>query len=172
MRYSGLILNDIAAAPGLCVSFFTQGCPHRCYNCQNPETWDFDGGKEFTVDTLNEILNGLTAQGIKRNLCIMGGEPLCPENAFLTYMVVKQVKDTLPETKIYVWTGYTIEQLVNNSHPKVRDILQMIDVLIDGPYIDEERDITLEMRGSRNQRILDLSENFLYNILLEEEKGV
>jgi anaerobic ribonucleoside-triphosphate reductase activating protein len=109
MQYSGLILNDITAAPGLCVSFFVQGCPHRCPGCHNPETWDFDGGKEFTSGTLDSIINGLTAQGIQRNLCIMGGEPLCTENAFLTFLVIKEVKDKVPEAKIYVWTGYTLE---------------------------------------------------------------
>ena len=170
MRYSGLILNDITAAPGLCVSFFTQGCPHRCFNCQNPETWDFEGGKEFTADVLNEIIDGLTAQGIKRNLCIMGGEPLCQENAFLTYMVIKSVKEQVPDTKIYIWTGYTFEYLLDHApHPKVEEILKLADVLIDGPYIDEQRDITLEMRGSCNQRIIDLSENFLYNIYSNKE---
>ena len=93
MKYAGLNLNDVAAAPGLCVSFFAQGCPHRCFNCQNPETWDFDGGMVFTTETLNTIITGLTAQGIQRNLCIMGGEPLCFENAFLTRLIVKEVKE-------------------------------------------------------------------------------
>lgn len=158
MNYSGLILNDITAAPGLCVSFFTQGCPHRCKGCHNPETWSFEGGLEFTSDTLNEIINGLTAQDIQRNLCIMGGEPLCNENAFLTYLVVKEVKEKVPEAKIYIWSGYTYEELKNKPHPKIREILETIDFLIDGPYIEEERDVTLEMRGSRNQRIIDLSE--------------
>lgn len=157
MQYSGLILNDITAAPGLCVSFFVQGCPHRCPGCHNPETWDFDGGKEFTSGTLDSIINGLTAQGIQRNLCIMGGEPLCTENAFLTFLVIKEVKDKVPEAKIYVWTGYTLEQLNSAAHPRVKDILEMADVLIDGPYIEQERDITLSMRGSRNQRVIDLS---------------
>ncbi len=157
MQYSGLILNDITAAPGLCVSFFVQGCPHRCPGCHNPETWDFEGGKEFTSGTLDSIINGLTAQGIQRNLCIMGGEPLCTENAFLTFLVIKEVKDKVPEAKIYVWTGYTLEQLNSAAHPRVKDILEMADVLIDGPYIEQERDITLPMRGSRNQRVIDLS---------------
>ena len=158
MQYSGLILNDIAAAPGLCVTFFTQGCPHRCKGCHNPETWDFNGGKEFTSDTLNQIITGLTAQGIQRDLCIMGGEPLCDENAFLTYLVIKEVKSKVPEAKVYIWTGYTYEELLHRQHPQVRGALELADVLIDGPYIEAERDITLEMRGSRNQRIIDLSE--------------
>lgn len=109
MKYSGLILNDISAAPGLCVSFFTQGCPHRCKGCHNPETWDFDGGKEFTPDIIDTIIQGLTANGIQRNFCIMGGEPLCDENSFLTYLLVKEVKEKVPDVKIYIWSGYTYE---------------------------------------------------------------
>ena len=158
MNYSGLILNDITAAPGLCVSFFVQGCPHRCKGCHNPETWEFGRGKEFTSDTLNQIITGLTAQGIQRDLCIMGGEPLCDENAFLTYLVIKEVKNKVPEAKVYIWSGYTYEELQHRNHPQVRGALELADVLIDGPYIEEERDITLNMRGSRNQRIIDLSE--------------
>lgn len=160
LKYSGLILNDISAAPGLCVSFFTQGCPHRCPGCHNPETWNFDGGLEFTEETLNEIINGLTAQNIKRDLCIMGGEPLCEENALLTFTVIEQVKYYVPDTKIYIWTGYTIEELLNSKNTFIIESLRRADVLIDGPYIEAERDITLSMRGSRNQRILDLKKYF------------
>lgn len=157
MRYSGLILNDIAAAPGLCVSFFTQGCPHHCPGCHNPETWSFDGGKEFTAETLDKIITGLTAQDIQRSLCIMGGEPLCEENAFLTNVVIREVKHKVPEVKIYIWSGYTYEELQKTSDPHVLSSLALADYLIDGPYIEAERDLTLEMRGSRNQRIIDLS---------------
>ena len=87
----------------------------------------------------------------------MGGEPLCDENAFLTYLVIKEVKSKVPEAKVYIWTGYTYEELMHKNHPHVRGALELADVLIDGPYIEEERDITLEMRGSRNQRIIDLT---------------
>lgn len=156
MRYSGLILNDITAAPGLCVSFFTQGCPHHCPGCHNPGTWAFDGGREFTNNTLHQILEGLTAQGIKRNLCIMGGEPLCEANAFLVNLILQEVRYKLPEVKIYIWSGYTYEELLRSGDPHVKSCLKLADVLIDGPYIEAERDLTLEMRGSRNQRIIDL----------------
>jgi anaerobic ribonucleoside-triphosphate reductase activating protein len=77
MRYAGLNKNDMSAAPGVSVSFFVQGCPHHCVGCHNPETWDFNRGKEFTFETMKEIIDALTAQKIYRNLCIMGGEPLC-----------------------------------------------------------------------------------------------
>lgn len=155
MRYSGIIYNDITAAPGLCVSFFTQGCPHRCTNCHNPETWSYDGGKEFTYEVIQDIIEALTANGIQRNLCIMGGEPLCPENEFLTLMLINEVKNKLPNTLIYIWTGYTYEELEKRGN-HIEKIIELSDYLIDGPYIEELRDITLEMRGSSNQRIIDL----------------
>lgn len=156
MQYAGLIKNDFSAAPGVSVSFYTQGCPHRCQGCHNPETWDFKGGKEFTTNILDEIVEALQANGIKRSLCILGGEPLCSENQFLTCMIVRHVKEKLPETEIYVWTGYTYEQLNQNPDPHLKNILQIIDYIIDGPYIEAERDITLPMRGSRNQRVIKL----------------
>lgn len=88
----------------------------------------------------------------------MGGEPLCDNNAFLTALVIEEVKKALPDIKIYIWSGYTYEKLLESHHPQVRSVLQKADVLIDGPYIEAERDISLPMRGSRNQRIIDLTE--------------
>ena len=158
MRYASINFNDITAAPGLCVTVFLQGCPHHCPGCHNPTTWDFNGGEEFTAETMTEIIEGLNAQNIQRNLCIMGGEPLAPQNTFLTNMIINEVKARYPDIKIYVWTGYTYEeiQLLCDSH--VKHILEQADYLIDGRYIEELRDITLEMRGSSNQRIIDLKE--------------
>ena len=157
MQYSGILYNDMAAAPGVSVTFFSQGCPHRCKDCHNPETWDFQGGKEFTPDILDKIVEGLTAQGIQRNFCLMGGEPLCPENIFLSYLIVSTVKEKVPGAKIYVWTGYTYEDLVAQNNKHTMMLLKVADVLIDGPYMEEWRNITLEMRGSSNQRIIDLT---------------
>lgn len=159
MKYSGLILNDMAAAPGVSVSFFVQGCPHRCKGCFNPETWSFTGGKEFTNEVLEKIINGLTANGIERSLCMLGGEPLCPENAPLTELVINEVKKKLPDVKVYIWTGYIYENIAERAD--LANILQQTHCLVDGPFILEERDITLKMRGSRNQRIifLDKSKN-------------
>lgn len=156
MRYSGLIRNDLAAAPGVSVTFFTQGCPHRCKGCHNPETWDFNGGKEFTIDVLNDIYKSIGANGIERNFCIMGGEPLCEENLLLTCMVIQNVRLRYPNIKIYLWTGYYYDQLLKMNDPKIKLILDMIDVLIDGPYIEARRDITLKMRGSSNQSIINI----------------
>ena len=150
MRYAGVLYNDFSAAPGVSVSFFTQGCVFRCAGCHNPETWEFDGGEEFTADILDNIIEKLTDNSIKRNFCLMGGEPLCPENIFLSYLVLSTVKEKSPDTPIYIWTGYTYEHLKLLAHPRVIDIFNMSDYLIDGPYIDSLRDITLHMRGSSN----------------------
>ena len=160
MKYSGIIYNDISAAPGLCVTLFTQGCPHRCPGCHNPETWDFNGGKEFTEETMEEIIRGLKAQGIKRNYCVMGGEPLCDENAYFTFTTIWRVKYDLPDTLVYVWTGYTFDELLKSDNIYIKEILKYADFIIDGPYIESERDITLDMRGSRNQKIIDLKKIF------------
>ena len=157
MRYSGIIYNDFNAAPGVSLTIFLQGCPHRCPGCHNPETWDFDGGKEFTSEILNQIKAGLVENGIHRNLCIMGGEPLCPENVFLTNLIITEVKKFYPDQKIFVWTGYTYDQIKDPSSPQLKNILSTIDCLIDGPYIEELRDVSLFMRGSSNQKIIDFS---------------
>lgn len=156
MKYADIIYNDFTAGDGVSLTFFVQGCPIKCKGCHNPELQSFGGGQLFDGETLNNIINGLTANGIQRNLCIMGGEPLCEENKFLTYMVIEKVKSELPNTPIYVWTGYTLEDIVNRNDDRVNKILALTDYLIDGPYIEEERDTTLKMRGSKNQRILKL----------------
>ena len=153
MRYAGIIKNDFSAAPGTSVTFFTQGCPHRCEGCHNPETWDFEGGEEVTHDTILEVIEAITANGLHRNLCIMGGEPLCPENQFLTNLIINSVKEKLPDTKIYLWTGYYLEDL-DMSNNRIKSILEQVDCLIDGPYDKTKRDVSLFMSGSSSQRIL------------------
>lgn len=158
MRYAGIIKNDIAAGEGVNVTFFTQGCSFHCEGCHNPQTWDFLGGKEFTAETISEVIAAIGADGVERNLSIMGGEPLCPENLFTTALLISNVKDVYPNIKVYVWTGYVYEDLLKRSEQKLDWILDNIDYLIDGPFILRERDITLAMRGSRNQRILNMKE--------------
>lgn len=158
MRYAGIIKNDVAAGKGVCVTFFVQGCDTHCPGCHNQGTWDFDGGYEFTQDTINSIINALNANGVQRNLCIMGGEPLHERNQFLVQLLIQEVKKVYPDIKIYLWTGYVYEDLIEKHEKILQNILQEIDVLIDGPFIKEQRDITLAMRGSRNQRIINLKE--------------
>lgn len=153
MRYAGIIKNDFSAAPGVSVTFFTQGCPHKCEGCHNPETWDFEGGEEVTHDTILDVIEAITANGLHRNLCIMGGEPLCPENQFLTNLIINSVKEKLPDTKVYLWTGYYLKDLDFNNN-RIEQILDKVDYIIDGPFEKDKRDITLFMRGSSNQHIL------------------
>lgn len=157
MKYADIIKNDVCNGKGVCVSIWLQGCPIHCPGCFNKELWDFDGGKEFTVETIEEIKTALFANGVHRNFCILGGEPLCGENLFLTRMLIEEVKKASPSSKIYVWTGYVLEDLkMRNSNPHLAYILDNIDTLIDGPFVQELKDITLPMRGSSNQRIIDL----------------
>lgn len=155
LRYAGIIYNDIAAAPGVCLSFYVQGCPHHCEGCFNPETWDFTKGKIFDDTTLSAILKGLTANGVQRSLCILGGEPLCPQNLELTNLVITKAKEKYPDLNVYIWTGYLIEDILNiKDNPLLNNILKFTDVIVDGPFEQDKRDITLQMRGSSNQRII------------------
>lgn len=165
MKYAGINKNDFAAAPGVSVTFFTQGCPHHCKGCHNPETWDFNGGKDFTPQVLDEIVAALTANGINRSFCLMGGEPLCDENLELAALVISYIREKVPGTKIYIWTGFIYENLLKKQSPELQKILGMTDVLVDGPYVEELRDITLPLRGSSNQRIINLTNTEKFDII-------
>ena len=158
MKYAGIIKNDVAAGQGVNVTFFVQGCAQHCPGCHNPETWDFDGGYEFNPGVLNKIINALNANGVQRNLSIMGGEPLHPQNQFLTNLIIEEVRKKYPDIKIYVWTGYLYEELIAKNEKILQNIINNIDFLIDGPFILEQRDTTLPMRGSKNQRIINVKE--------------
>lgn len=156
MRYNSIIKNDTTGAPGICVSVYLQGCENHCKGCHNPETWDFNGGTQFTEETMQEIINVLKANGVQRSLAILGGEPLHKKNAPLTELIIKRVKEELPQTKIYIWTGFVYENLLESNDKSIQYILREADTLIDGPFVLELRDITLNMRGSSNQRIINL----------------
>lgn len=152
MRIAGLTKNDTTNGEGICVSLWVQGCPHRCKGCHNPESWDFNGGEYKNNDILlEEIYDAISANGIQRNFSILGGEPLAPQNINDTYYILWEVKQRYPSIKTFVWTGYTLEQLKEMYKDT---LLENVDVLIDGPFIKAERDITLKFRGSKNQRIL------------------
>jgi len=152
MRVAGLTKNDTTNGEGICVSLWVQGCPHRCKGCHNPESWDFNGGEYKNNDILlEEIYDAISANGIQRNFSILGGEPLAPQNINDTYYILWEVKQRYPSIKTFVWTGYTLEQLKEMYKDT---LLENVDVLIDGPFIKAERDVTLKFRGSKNQRIL------------------
>ena len=154
MRIAGLNTNDFANGEGVCVSLFVQGCPHHCKGCFNPQTWDFSDGEEEPFDLKGQIVKAISANGILRNFSVLGGEPLCQENVEEVSKIIASIKNTYPEIKIFVWTGYTLEQLKQQNNPYINDILSHIYMLIDGPYIEEQRDVTLKLRGSKNQKLL------------------
>ena len=149
LKYAKLMPNDVVDGEGICVSFWVQGCPIHCNGCHNQQTWDFEGGLELPPNYLELIDKAICANGVPRNFSLLGGEPLCEGNLELSYTILKHVREKHPSIKIFCWTGYTLETL----SPKQRECLQFIDTLIDGPYIQEQRDITLKLRGSTNQKI-------------------
>lgn len=154
MRIAKIKPNDIANGEGLVVSVWVQGCPHHCKGCFNKETWDFEGGRKFTYDDFDNILKLLDADGVKRNLSILGGEPMAKQNAIGVLSLINYIKSYRPETKVYLWSGYTYEQI---QEMYGEDCLKgFIDVLIDGQFVLEEKDLTLKLRGSRNQRIINI----------------
>jgi anaerobic ribonucleoside-triphosphate reductase activating protein len=161
-KYAKIKFNDIVDGEGICVSFWTQGCPFRCPGCHNPDTWDFNGGVEIPSDIKGQIIKALSANGVQRNFSVLGGEPLCKENLDLVHSLIMAVRIAYPEIKIFVWSGFVIETLKKRAetNEKLADILKNIDVLIDGPFIQEERNITLKLRGSSNQRVLYRGQDF------------
>lgn len=157
MRYAALKENDIVNGEGVVVSLFMQGCPHHCHGCFNPETWDPQGGKEIDINKLiAEIEDAISANGVIRNFSILGGEPFAPYNVRYTYYIVSRIREKYPNIKIYIWTGYYFDDIKDNEW--VRNIIQDIDYIIDGPFEEDKKDITLKLRGSSNQHIIDIKE--------------
>lgn len=152
-RYSAIIPNDVVNGRGVCVSFFVQGCPHHCPGCFNKETWDFSGGIPYTPEIKWEIIKAISANNITRNFSILGGEPLAPQNIDMVWEVVDAVRHAYPNIEIILWTGYTYDELMTRSNENLLHILNTIDVLVDGPFIEEQKDLSLRLRGSRNQHI-------------------
>ena len=153
MRFSKIKNNDIANGEGIVMSLWTQGCPHHCKGCFNLETWDFNGGKEFKEEDKEYILQNIDKNNIKRNLSILGGEPLCNQNIQGVISLCKAFKEKYPEKIIYVWTGYVLEEFDDTQ----KKILDYIDVLIDGKFEIDNKDLSLKLRGSTNQRIIDIN---------------
>lgn len=158
MKYAGLMENDIVNGEGVCVSLWTQGCPHHCPGCHNPETWDFEGGYEVPDDIRGKIVKAISANDITRNFSILGGEPLCEENLDFVLNIITSVRTAYPNIKIYIWTGYTFKELIDKQDQRIIDILKQANFLIDGRYDENLRDITLPLRGSSNQNIIKLDE--------------
>ena len=149
MRYNKIRKMDISNGEGVRVSVFFQGCSFHCKNCFNPETWDFESGKEFNDDVINHILDLCDNEYIV-GLSILGGEPLHPFNIKGSTKLAKEFKKKYSDKNIWLWSGFLFENL------KDKEIMKYIDVLVDGQYVDELNDPTLDYRGSSNQRVIDV----------------
>lgn len=156
MRIAGLVKNDIVDSDdGIAVALYFQGCPHHCKGCHNPETWDFNGGMEIDREELIKIvMDSLTENGIKRNLSVLGGEPLAPQNIDDTVYILSKIKEQFKDIKILLWTGYSFKDIKKDK--KQKKILKLVNKIIDGKYIETLRDTTLKLRGSLNQNIITL----------------
>ena len=159
MRFSKIKDNDIANGIGITLSVWTQGCPHHCKGCFNKETWTFNEGNEFTNDDLNYIISNIDSFNVKRNLSILGGEPLCPENVEGVINLCREFKKVYPDKLIYLWTGYTIEEF----NKLQKQVLEYVDFIIDGKFEEAKKNLNLHLRGSSNQRVLNVKNNeFIY----------
>lgn len=150
MNYAKINKRDIANGAGIRVSLFVSGCRRHCRGCFNSEAWSFNYGERFTAATVDEILEALAPNYIE-GLTILGGEPLEPENVLLVANLCYSVKERYPNKTIWLYTG--------NKYEDIRDypFLSCVDILVDGEFIEAEKDITLKFRGSRNQRIIDVT---------------
>ena len=153
MRYNLVRKMDIADGPGVRVSIFLQGCEFHCYNCFNPETWDFEGGDELTDEVIDRVIE-LCGEEYVQGLSILGGEPMHPKNIAGTTKIAKAFKAVYPNKNLWVWSGFTFEVL--QKRKDAQEVLTLIDTLVDGQYKDELHDFRLEWRGSSNQRVIDV----------------
>ena len=160
MHYGEIKNCDIANGEGVRVTLFVSGCTNHCNNCFQPQTWDFNYGNPFTEETEAELFRLLSPRYI-RGLTLLGGEPFEPENQRALLPFLRKLRRELPEKTVWAFTGFTWEELhTEGSHPRCEvtdELLNLIDVLVDGRYVEELKDIGLRFRGSSNQRLLDLN---------------
>ena len=157
MRYNKIRKMDIADGPGVRVSIFMQGCTFNCKNCFNHDTHDFNGGKEFTDETINRVLELCEKDHIE-GLSILGGEPMHPKNIEGTTKLAKAFKEKYPNKNVWAWSGFLFDRDL-----KDKEVLNYIDTLVDGQYVDELRDPTLKWKGSSNQRVIDVQKSLETN---------
>lgn len=159
MHYGNIKNYDIADGEGVRVTLFCSGCTNRCEGCFQPETWDFCYGKEYTKETEDQLIQMLTNPNIQ-GLTLLGGDPFEPSNQRTLITLLRKVKQELPTKDVWAYTGFVYEQDLlegQRKHTEVTDeMLSYIDVLVDGPFVIDEKDISLYFRGSRNQRVIDM----------------
>ena len=176
IHYASIRNLDISNGEGVGVALFVQGCHFHCYNCFNTETWDFNGGKEWTEETKNKFIKLIDRPYINR-ISVLGGEPLAEQNLDEVLSLIKEIRISFPEKTIWLYTGYDFD-LLNSKYNEYKytpfaanadewltrwEIISNVDVLVDGEYIDEQRDITLKWRGSSNQRVIDVKQSLAKN---------
>ena len=169
MKYATIKKHDVVNGPGVRVSVFVSGCNHQCEGCFNKEAWDFNYGKDFTEQEENEVLEALKPDYIK-GLSLLGGEPLEPVNQKGLLPLVKKVKEKYPDKTIWCYTGFLFDEHVigkmSKNFTETQELLKNIDYIVDGKFEEKNKDLTLQFRGSSNQRIIDVQES------LEEGKVV
>ncbi len=161
MNYATIKWTDIANGEGVRISLFVSGCTHRCKNCFNEVAWDFSYGQPFDESIAEKILDELGSSFIA-GLSLLGGEPLEPQNQEVLYPFVKEVKRRYPQKPVWCYTGFVLDETSGELREKhkntavTRNLLSLIDVLVDGPYVEELKNIRLKFRGSSNQRVIDV----------------
>lgn len=159
MNYANIKKTDIANGPGVRVSLFVSGCTHFCKGCFNSEAWDFHYGAPYTEEVEEEILEALSHEFVQ-GITILGGEPLEEANRFAVLDLLKKIRERLPEKDIWCFTGYEYEKdlqrWISEGRSEVEELLQVIDVLVDGEFVEEKKNLNLKFRGSENQRLIDM----------------
>lgn len=164
MNYAIIKTYDTANGPGVRVSLFVSGCTHYCKDCFNSEAWDFNYGKPFTEETMEELLKAIDREWIE-GITFLGGEPMNPRNVEKVSEIIQRIRCSYPEKNIWVYSGYTLAELLEraqDNNPSIQDrdsirsVLRNIDVLVDGRFVTEKKDLKLRFRGSSNQRIIDV----------------
>ncbi len=161
MNYATIKRHDVANGPGVRVSLFVSGCTHHCKGCFNAEAWDFSYGQPFTAETEEELIRALSPDYI-RGLSLLGGEPFEPCNQVVLAPFLERIRKTFPEKTVWCYSGYTLEQMQEHrlGDAAVTDrMLACIDILVDGEFVEEKKDLNLRFRGSSNQRILDVKKS-------------
>lgn len=176
MNYATIKNCDIANGPGVRVSLFVSGCTHHCKGCFNEVAWDFDYGVPFTQQTIDEIL-AMLAPGYVRGLTLLGGEPFEPQNQAPVVSLLRQMKERYPKKSVWAFSGYLFDRdiLAGKLGPWeiTREYLSYLEVLVDGPFVEEKKDLSLRFRGSSNQRLIDVQESLTEGriVLWEDWQG-